>query len=1039
MACSGAARQQRRPEEHSSVTGSTTSGVVVRKNNGQTRSQQKAAIGAAAFHRGMSTYNPTITQRYDVFVPERSRGDDSDERSGSAVNGCSFMLPNITSLERSFSGTVWHDLVDSLTMEMLQRRDRLNWLSRHAVRACLLIPLQTTGDGNCLLHAASLAMWGHHDRFHALRRAVRLTLEGQPIRKDLLAAIHPGSASPSVSSEYEAKAMAASIHRRWLWQANNHNMESCGGFSLTSDQWAGEWKSVLEFCSSEDNSRQNDGSPVYHPLEEIHIFALSQVLRRPIVVLADKHAYGATSGAISPIYYSGIYLPLLIPADQCYRAPVLLTYLHSHFCGLVAMDTKRLSSVWTAPKQLSRTTTDKLYSVDINDVHNIVPLEMPDGGMLELQFSMDPGEGFCPSKQYGTDKMPRGIWNSYRKSEQSSTKQELLCKYMNLVKITTPNAGGRRCAVNTDTPDGQPVRYFPSSDSSGNRLILAAQLGPSDKPPGYSQFVRDYLSARVSELSTAKYDAVSDLATRMLSTALEEYKNYAKAPHPRVTVQAMAPVHSPKLSSSEQSTGSAQQAGTGTGVAGAAGSTTKVAPPRPAAWALSKSPQSDHTATTNGSNGKVQQGANQRVALPNGHSSTTALNAASPSAELRVNMPPAINGSNNNDRVVAAPRAKGTATTTTAAGFPSKQTPSWLEFEQTNAPPRLPPAPPTSTTASTMASTSTGPRQRNTGNGDAESNGRSVFGNNDLALDLDTKVNVGHKRLQDDRHQQRHAPDVHTTARNITGRLATNGLSHDTNSSISTRPDDAIPAHSGYVPMAAIQGHSTSRGMSTTDIEQQAAVRRPHRPRAGSLPTTTAAGPMKVVTASHSVAMGTTTTTSRAGKLEVSSTSRHPPPANQHNRPHLGAVPLTADFTRNMILQNRVRHGTDQVDSGSAPHLPNSSLQNPSDRAENAVYQNVPATTRRRPPVPKRDTNILLPLETSPELPKDGPRGLGHYHTTARAAAAQAPAVGAKPVLGAQSRGNATSSQYCTSCGNPRSVRTMTCSECFQHWQRQAH
>ena len=122
MACSGAARQQRRPEEHSSVTGSTTSGVVVRKNNGQTRSQQKAAIGAAAFHRGMSTYNPTITQRYDVFVPERSRGDDSDERSGSAVNGCSFMLPNITSLERSFSGTVWHDLVDSLTMEMLQRR-----------------------------------------------------------------------------------------------------------------------------------------------------------------------------------------------------------------------------------------------------------------------------------------------------------------------------------------------------------------------------------------------------------------------------------------------------------------------------------------------------------------------------------------------------------------------------------------------------------------------------------------------------------------------------------------------------------------------------------------------------------------------------------------------------------------------------------------------------------------------------------------------------------------------------------------------------
>ena len=28
-----------------------------------------------------------------------------------------------------------------------------------------LWPLATTGDGNCLLHAASLGMWGFHDRW----------------------------------------------------------------------------------------------------------------------------------------------------------------------------------------------------------------------------------------------------------------------------------------------------------------------------------------------------------------------------------------------------------------------------------------------------------------------------------------------------------------------------------------------------------------------------------------------------------------------------------------------------------------------------------------------------------------------------------------------------------------------------------------------------------------------------------------------------------------------------------------------------------
>ena len=33
-----------------------------------------------------------------------------------------------------------------------------------------LWPLATTGDGNCLLHAASLGMWGFHDRLLTLRQ-----------------------------------------------------------------------------------------------------------------------------------------------------------------------------------------------------------------------------------------------------------------------------------------------------------------------------------------------------------------------------------------------------------------------------------------------------------------------------------------------------------------------------------------------------------------------------------------------------------------------------------------------------------------------------------------------------------------------------------------------------------------------------------------------------------------------------------------------------------------------------------------------------
>ena len=60
-------------------------------------------------------------------------------------------------------------------------------------------------------------MWGHHDRFHALRRAVRLTLEGKPLDQKLLSAIHPSCTKPPMDMT-AARRMSESIHRRWMWQ-----------------------------------------------------------------------------------------------------------------------------------------------------------------------------------------------------------------------------------------------------------------------------------------------------------------------------------------------------------------------------------------------------------------------------------------------------------------------------------------------------------------------------------------------------------------------------------------------------------------------------------------------------------------------------------------------------------------------------------------------------------------------------------------------------------------------------------------------------
>ena len=59
---------------------------------------------------------------------------------------------------------------------------RLNWWCD--VSACRkLFPLSTVGDGNCLLHAVSLGMWGFHDRLLILRRSLYKTLQ-HPLAKN---------------------------------------------------------------------------------------------------------------------------------------------------------------------------------------------------------------------------------------------------------------------------------------------------------------------------------------------------------------------------------------------------------------------------------------------------------------------------------------------------------------------------------------------------------------------------------------------------------------------------------------------------------------------------------------------------------------------------------------------------------------------------------------------------------------------------------------------------------------------------------------
>ena len=62
------------------------------------------------------------------------------------------------------------DLFEKGCLSSLEAAGRLNWWcggKNDGSRA--LWPLATIGDGNCLLHAASLGIWGFHDRKLTMR------------------------------------------------------------------------------------------------------------------------------------------------------------------------------------------------------------------------------------------------------------------------------------------------------------------------------------------------------------------------------------------------------------------------------------------------------------------------------------------------------------------------------------------------------------------------------------------------------------------------------------------------------------------------------------------------------------------------------------------------------------------------------------------------------------------------------------------------------------------------------------------------------
>ena len=106
------------------------------------------------------------------------------------------------------------------------------------------------------------------------------------------------------------------------------------------------WNKVVEMASE----RQQSGPVQYIPLSSIHIFAMANILARPIIVCCSSRESSSVGG---------IYLPLARRSLECEKSPIVLGYESGHFVPLISSENLKI--------ELSKRTPSE-------DAHHCVPL-----------------------------------------------------------------------------------------------------------------------------------------------------------------------------------------------------------------------------------------------------------------------------------------------------------------------------------------------------------------------------------------------------------------------------------------------------------------------------------------------------------------------------------------------------------------------------------------------------------------------------------------------------------------------------------------
>lgn len=151
--------------------------------------------------------------------------------------------------------------------------------------------------GNCVIDSVTMEHYGKFDHDY---------VERKKLHEYLL----------NVSAEFK---------RRWKLQLEIYNHQD--NFCLQQHEWSREWEIIVSLASTEFIS----GTKMLHGVESAHIFALANIYKRPIIVIADnKHFVNGVTR------FGGIYLPILNKSVECEKSPIIIAYNQSHCTAMFA-------------------------------------------------------------------------------------------------------------------------------------------------------------------------------------------------------------------------------------------------------------------------------------------------------------------------------------------------------------------------------------------------------------------------------------------------------------------------------------------------------------------------------------------------------------------------------------------------------------------------------------------------------------------------------------------------------------------------------